>query len=466
MTKLIVTIFGVLCTMISFGQNTFELFYGGPFLDRGYNILITDEGDYIASGESTVYHYQTALDSVRIYLIKINNTGQTQWEHKIEIAPYAVGRSSCMTYDGGTVTTGEYRKEIITNNYAHLYILKTDDSGQIEWTQLLELFGPEENIYPINIVPTVDSGFLISGQVNVAGSSDEHLVMIKTNSIGDTMWTKIYGGDFFEMGGYAEQTSDNGFILGGSKYYYGEQNSDFYLIKTNETGDTTWTRTYGENHYEWLNEVHQLEDGGYICVGTALNSPQHTVYLVRTNENGDSLWSRKYFEEDNNVYGRSCHQTLDQGFIITGWRNSPPYFVLMKVDGNGDVLWKQVQEDKSFMGLSVKQAPDEGYIITGSMEPPSGGKDLVIMKTNESGQVKLNEYTADESSVSLKIHPNPFTDEVNLEIESEQDGPANIRIYNSNGLMINEFDLYIHGNAHKFNWAGTSLAPGLYYIRM
>ena len=74
--------------------------------------------------------------------------------------------------------------------------------------------------------------------------------LIKTNAQGDTLWTRTYGGAVSDMGYSVQQTPDGGYIVAGYTDSFGAGGADVYLIKTNASGDTLWTRTYGGPSYD------------------------------------------------------------------------------------------------------------------------------------------------------------------------------------------------------------------------
>ena len=61
----------------------------------------------------------------------------------------------------------------------------------------------------------------------------------------DTLWGRWYGGGQADNGYAVQQTLDGGFVIAGETYSFGAGGYDFYLIRTDSTGDTLWTRTYG-----------------------------------------------------------------------------------------------------------------------------------------------------------------------------------------------------------------------------
>ena len=173
---------------------------------------------------------------------------------------------------------------------------------------------------------TEDGGYIITGCTYSFGPGTPtypNVYLIKTNIQGDTLWTRVYGGANIDAGNSVRQTSDGGYIIAGYTYSYGNGSGDVYLIKTNGSGDTVWTRAYGGTSDDGGSSVRQTADGGYIIAGTtySFGAGGYDVYLIKTNASGDTLWTRTYGGTGDDE-GESVQQTADGGYIIAGYTSS------------------------------------------------------------------------------------------------------------------------------------------------
>jgi len=136
-------------------------------------------------------------------------------------------------------------------------------------------------------------------------------------------WTRTYGGSSYDWGQSVQQTSDGGFVVAGYTSSFGAGGYDAYLIRTDANGDTLWTRTYGGSGHDYGYSVQQTADSGFVVAGYtySFGAGSRDVYLIRTDATGDTLWTRTYGGEDEDI-GRSVQQTSDGGFVVAGYTYS------------------------------------------------------------------------------------------------------------------------------------------------
>lgn len=300
---------------------------------------------------------------------------------------YDEARSIWQTTDVGYIVTG------ISGSYpsgnSDVFLLKLDSVGAIEWFK----FPGGTNLQAgYSVQQTTDGGFIVAGLTDAGGFGGYDVYLMKADMNGDSVWSKTYGGADWDFGYYVEQTTDNGYIIGGTTFSFGKA-EQIYLIKTDVNGDTLWTKTHGGSGLESAKCVKQTPDGGYILIGytTSYGAGEKDIYILKTDANGDSLWSKTYGTE-NNDEGTFADLTSDGQFIFSGYaenyQNGKVYAVLAKLDNSGNESFVQFIGSPSSdeYPLSVRETPDGGFAYAGYvLGVGAGNKDYRLLKVNAGG---------------------------------------------------------------------------------
>ena len=83
------------------------------------------------------------------------------------------------------------------------------------------------------------------------------------------LWDKTFGGTYYDEAFCAQQTDDGGYILAGHTSSYGAGGYDFWIIKTDSSGNKLWDKTYGGTNMDSAYCVQQTDDGGYILTAVS-----------------------------------------------------------------------------------------------------------------------------------------------------------------------------------------------------
>jgi hypothetical protein len=452
--------------VVAGAQITFERWYGGTGSDFGYSVQQTTDGGYIIAG----YTESFGAGSGDVYLIKTDADGDSLWTKTYGGTGNDDGWSVQQTTDGGYIIAGSTMS--METYIANVYLIKTNSSGDTLWTRT---YGGTAKDFGVSVQQTSDDGYIVAGKTKSYGAGSGDVYLIKTDADGDTIWTRTYGGSNDEAGKSVQQTSDGGYIIAGYKDY-GGWDCDVYLIKTNSSGDTLWTRTYGGGDREWGHSVQQTSDGGYIIAGytASFGAGFKDVYLIKTDTDGDTLWTKTYGGTDDD-YGMSVQQTTDGGYIITGYTVSYGQGLiddvyLIKTDASGGTLWTRTYGGPSLDGgYSVQQTSDEGYIIAGWSCDIEENADVYLIKTDGGGFLDIdNEHLSTNNCHLFQNHPNPFNSNTTISYNLKEPGEVIISIYNVRGQLIKKL---VNGQQsigrHSVVWDGKdengeTVSSGIY----
>jgi hypothetical protein len=242
-------------------------------------------------------------------------------------------------------------------------------------------------------VKLTDNGYIISGYKSTGWWHDYYLV--KTDLSGDSIWTRTYcaqGQEFTHEFGYdVQQTSDKGYIICG----YTLNGFDIYIVKTDTLGEIVWTKFYGEPSSDDIGwHIEKTSDSGYVVIGCRLLSGRpydYNVWLLKLDAEGDTIWTKTFGGTENGEYGKTIQQTSDGYFITAHITNGSDYYAvyLIKTDFQGNVLWTTIHNENYYVeAMYGRPTSDKGYIVTGRCESfygPGGWYDIYLAKFDSLG---------------------------------------------------------------------------------
>ncbi|MEI7801785.1 MAG: T9SS type A sorting domain-containing protein [Bacteroidota bacterium] len=362
-------------------QSTFQKSLGGSAEDFGTTLKPTSDNGFILVG--TTASYGAGGDD--IYLIKLNADGDTIWTKTYGGSDDEYGSSVKQTSDGGYIISGDTKSFGVAGK--DVYLIKTDMNGNLSWSKT---FGSVGNDYGNTVLQTTDGGYLVSGTTENIGAGNYNVYFIKINSTGDTLWTKTYGGALEDDGNYVIQTSGGGYIMIGTTVSFGAGGDDIYVIKTNSSGDTLWTKSYGGIADDYGFSIDETTDEGFILTGTtkSYGAGDFDCYLLKINTSGDVEWSKTYGSSATDIAG-SVLQTNDGGYIMLGQSfgfGIASDLYLVKTNATGDTAWTRIYGGSDYEFEScVLQTSDGGYLISAGEESFGPDRDIYLIKTDADG---------------------------------------------------------------------------------
>ena len=229
------------------------------------------------------------------------------------------------------------------------------------------------------------------------GASDYWL--INTDSSGNILSGRTYGGIGDEESYDMKPTFDGGFILFGTTFTMATSGevvgnhggSDFWLVKIDSLENIEWSKCLCGSCGEQAYKLDIKQDGGYICIGyscsqdgnVTANHGNYDIWAVSLDPFGNILWE-KSFGGTFTDWGLCVQSTSDGGAIIGGligssngnilcnYRNFDDCWVA-KLDSAGDIEWQNCFGGTGNESVvSIIPTDDGGYLFTGSTNSNDG----------------------------------------------------------------------------------------------
>ena len=257
----------------------------GIWANHGNYIEQVDDGGYIVAG-----NYKDVAGSGML-LMKLNSVGNKLWQTTFSeptSAGFCHGFSAKQTSDNGYIIVGyTYIDFYDSTRNKDVIIVKTDSSGIEQWRRY---FGGAMDDFASSVKQDNQGNYLISATTNSFGvGSESNMYLIKLDSIGDSLWTRTYGGNWEETAEGLWTTNDGGCILVGQSNSFSNGDLNGYIVKTDINGDTLWTKKYGGIGIETINSVQQTFDNGYVMSGytNSIGVGDFDMVLLKTDSIGN-----------------------------------------------------------------------------------------------------------------------------------------------------------------------------------
>lgn len=217
------------------GNLQWQKSYGGSSTDTANDIQLTSDGGYILIGlsnSSNGLHTTASLGGSDIWVVKISNIGNLEWEKKLGNTSNDIGQSIKQTTDQGYILAGLQ----IIDNITKFWTAKLDTFGNTQWENL---FGYSGINRASSIIQLADGNYLATGYTNdnsnlLGHHGNSDVLLVKINTTGSVIWYKCLGGSLGDQGNSVIQTTEGDYVISGIS---GSNNGD---VTINNGGLDKW----------------------------------------------------------------------------------------------------------------------------------------------------------------------------------------------------------------------------------
>ncbi len=412
------------------GQISFKKVYGVDSLyEQGSSVVQADDSGYYVAGYKNINGGATGLGS----LLRTDKYGNEIWTkyYSVPGASHIQLDHITKTSDGNFALTGLVYYSV---NEFDAYLAKVDTAGIVVWQK--SLGGPGRQRGGC-VKETFDKGLVIVGSSSNLSNVASVYVM-KTDSVGDSLWAKEYANGYEQFGYAIEQMSDSGFAIAGAIRLTSNTASTAYIVRMNKNGDTLWT-----NPIEELATVSAAYDlvvtpnDHIVFTGSImLAGPCDKPILAELDGAGGIVWNEQY---NDGPCGSSyaLFKTTDNGYVLGG-RDSVGDFYIIKVDNTGGQQWfTKVDTTYSDWTYDIAQTSDGGYIIAGaSIHDVTNWSNTVLVKLAPDG-LPVREVVG-TSNKGFVVYPNPGRDVVCITNQANEQ-LLSVQLYDFTGKLVRSY---------------------------
>jgi len=267
--RVLILLFSLLISATSFAQISFYKLYSGSGYDKGEGIVQMADSSYVLTGSSSSWG-----QSQQAFLLAVDSLGNYKWSQSYGGPETDQGKRVLHISGDGFVVAG------ISNSFGagdyDAFLFKTDEQGNQLWTKNIPFPNAWEKIN--DAVLTADSGVVMVGELLPLTNSNADMYIVRTNKMGDTLWTKRWGSDGEDKLNAVLNRNGN-FILAGQVYVQDSSMIKGFLCEIDGNGNVLWADTISDKPGEYVINDISLGTDKIFLTGYSKLSTRNDVYF-------------------------------------------------------------------------------------------------------------------------------------------------------------------------------------------
>lgn len=323
-------------------QEWYQTYTAGGDAVLANRVLQRDDGGYVFVGSVD------ETTGTSFYFLRAGSTGTATGAKRY-------GKADCHTDGVDLVPAHEGDGYMLLGDTSYnwddpkyLYLMRTDQYGNLLWENTLNFGGENENISDRAqaIIAAQDGRYVcLARSVNLDDTSDSKPLLVSIDGDGEVMWFRHLDADEEEYPEAIAQTADGGFVITGRRYQGFPSDPESFTIKTNSRGEEQWRicdSDYGRGG------VVPLPNGGWVSAGLTGGSAAGWSYVLSCMmPDGSVSWRFVSDPPQDNATSLPPLCTVDGSFIIAGigstskpqlMKVTPTYGCEPDQDSDGDGL--------------------------------------------------------------------------------------------------------------------------------
>jgi len=432
-------------------------YYGGSDLERLPSGSLYLSGFLWTGGDSD------------FFLTKLNSQGDSLWTRTFGDPDHDDAMGTACAAPNGDLLVAGYTVPTPDPFIALPAVVRVDTQGSVVWMRTYERF---QSCYFYRIIPVHEGGYILCGQADEPYWYGGAVLRMAEN--GDTLWWRYYDYPTYHSLGIDAilETMDGGFVFGGGDVQFPMIGRGQWLIKVNASGETEFERWYPYGTGGVVADIAALSDGGFLLLGNFIApdsiDAMQGIRLIRTNDQGDTLWTRLAVSHELRASPGRMVLLEDGDFAFSGSVRigSQALTLLDRWDENGNLIWRSLYStyvDPVFSGL-MTNGRDRFWL--GGAGPDIDACAVIATEADTLGYNSVGEWNgALPQALQLQAYPNPFNSTTRIILNLRGKGLLKLKLYDILGREVRVlYDGPAIMNRLDIALDGSTLASGSYWI--
>ena len=322
-----------------------------------------------------------------------------------------------------------------------------------------------------SVVSSSDGGYVFLGSTGGWGAVNGDMALVKTDSLGNSLWEHIYGNEFTEQGISVKRISNGGYVLAGitNEGLAGDYN--IRVVKIDSLGEEIWSKIFGGSAWEIVEDIIELSDGGFAIAATTSEEPflSGTFYIIKIDSLGNVVWENKFPNGSSNSVGGI--DELADGSIYVGGRgiqigHTDFDMLLVKYSSTGEIQWSNYYGDfQNEAIIDITHSPENRICLAGNKTQNEGNTREILLVVDTSGVVtNVNDFDSPRMIDVKAVFYSPSDSSFVIAADHISDIETRATIYKFDYFL--SYVCYASANSIKNSYVGEAIVTSDGFIVM
>jgi hypothetical protein len=344
--------------------------YGGDDEDVIQDLIVTNDDFLVTVGSSS--SWGDAWQS--IWIMKLDSQGNNISNIFEGEENYNFANSIVFTEDGNFIAAGEsnWLHCASCNEQGKAWIAKINPDLNIIWEKYL---GDDENNSIEHIFPVGHQGFVLSGLTQKSKNDKFNAWFAFLDWEGNYLWSKEFDNLFQDKATCILYLEEKGFLVTGHSQSSYMDKSDAWILKLTMDGNIEWEKHFIGSGINVINRIISSVDSGILAVGytSSKGAGWQDAWVIQLDKDGNLEWEKTFGGDKKDIIVSAIktdkNKYLLAGNTSSGSKGKISNAWVIQLDKDGNLEWeKTFGGDKQIIATGIINKDDESIFLFGKIQ--------------------------------------------------------------------------------------------------